>query len=149
MCGCFFFSRAGLVNHLCRMGQEGINQLVRCFPPRPPQHICPTCGLACKSADVLTRHSKIHKDLFQLMTLKDGQFKWHVCKQWSKAEGVSKSHVCAHCHALINEEIVFFWQEGAIIIYIYIYKVQGCRTTSVVVQKHGKPTGNVGTLSLC
>lgn len=75
VCGHFFFSRTGLVNNLKLMDQERIKHLLRKFYHYVHHSIpYPTCGLVYS----LTRHFKIHKDEFQLVTAKDEQFKYHI-----------------------------------------------------------------------
>lgn len=64
-----------LVNHLKLHGSrksQAANEEV--LPLYSPQHTYPTCGLVYS----LTRHFKIHKDEFQLVTAKNGQFKYHI-----------------------------------------------------------------------
>lgn len=51
------------------MGQKGIKHLV-----------LQGTQVNCKSTRDLAKYFKIHKDVFQLLTLKDGQFKCHFCK---------------------------------------------------------------------
>ena len=66
VCGRFLLSKAGLINHLKSHGlwpNEAVYE--ETLPARPTKHTCPTCGLVCKSAGGLTRHSKIHKDVPQ------------------------------------------------------------------------------------
>ena len=54
------------------------------LPACPTKHICPKCGLVCESAGGLTRHSKIHKDVPQMVTSNNGKFKCHICEHTCK-----------------------------------------------------------------
>ena len=72
------------------------------LPARPKKHTFPTCGLVCKSAGGLTRHSKIHKDVPQPVTSDNGKFKSHICERTCKTVVGSKSHLHAHVRAVLK-----------------------------------------------
>ena len=63
---------------------------------------CTTCGLVCKSAGGLTRHSKIHKDVPQPKILNNGNFKCYICERTRKTKAGLKSHLRAHDRAVNN-----------------------------------------------
>jgi hypothetical protein len=93
----FLLSRAGLVNHLKSHNQRNQAFYEDALPARPPMHSCPTCGLVCKSAGGLTRHTKIHKDVPQpAAPAKEGKFKCHICERSCKTGAGLKSHMRAH-----------------------------------------------------
>ena len=103
VCGRFLLSRAGLINHLKSHNQRQNQSFYEeVLPPRPPMHSCPTCGLVCKSAGGLTRHSKIHKDVPQPAPSKEGKFKCYICECSCKTEAGLKSHLRAHGRAVIK-----------------------------------------------
>ena len=97
------------------------------LPPRPPRHICPTCGLVCKSAGGLKRPSKTHKDVTQSVTSKGGRFKCHIGERSCKTEAGLKSHLRAHGRACMCMYVhvcacmCMYVYVTYIYIYIYIY----------------------------
>ena len=63
----------------------------------PTKHTYPTCGLVCKSAGGLTRHSKIHKDVPQPVNSNNGKFKCYICERTCMTVAGLKTHmVCVH-----------------------------------------------------
>ena len=72
VCGRLLLSKEGLVNDLKSHGQWTNEVDEEALPGRPRNHTCLTYGLVCKSADGLTRHSKIHKDVPQPETSNKG-----------------------------------------------------------------------------
>ena len=105
VCGRILLSRAGLVNHLKSHNQRRRNQAFYedVLPPRPHMHSCPACGIVCKSAGGLKRHTKIHKDVPQpAAPPKEGKFKSHICERSFKTEAGLKSHLRAHGRAAIT-----------------------------------------------
>ena len=101
--GRVLLSEAGLVNHLKSLGQWSNEEVdEKALPGRPRNNTCPTCGLVCKSAGGLTRHSKIHKDVPQPETSNNGNFKCYFCERTCKTEAGLESHLRAHDRAVNN-----------------------------------------------
>ena len=103
VCGRFFLSKAGLVNHLKSHGRWP-NKAVyeEALPARPTKHTCPTCGLVCKSAGGLIRHSMIHKDVPEPEISNNENFKCYICERTCKTKADLKSHLRAHNRAVNN-----------------------------------------------
>ena len=101
VCGRLLLSKAGLVNRLKSHGQWP-NETVyeETLSGRPRKHTCPTCGLVCKSAGGLARHSKIHKDVPQPEISNKGNFKCYICQRTCKTKAGLKSHLRAHDRAV-------------------------------------------------
>ena len=96
-------SKAGFVNHLKSHGQWTNEEVDEgALRGRPRNHTCPTCDLVCKSAGVLTRHSKIHKGIPQPDTSNNGNFKCYICERACKTKAGLKSHLRAHDRAVNN-----------------------------------------------
>ena len=103
VCGRLLLSKASLVNHLKSHGQWTNEEAdEEALPGRPRNHTCPTCGLVCKSAGSLTRHSKIHKDVPQPEISNKGNFKCYICERTCKTKAGLKSHLRAHDRAANN-----------------------------------------------
>ena len=101
VCGRLLLSKSGLVYHLKSHGQlPNEADYEEALPGRPRRHNCPTCGLVCKSAGGLTRHSKIRKDVPQSEISNNGTFKCYICKCTCKIKARLRSHLRAHDHAV-------------------------------------------------
>ena len=103
VCGHLLMSKADLVNHFKSYGlwpNEAVYE--EALPGRPTKHTCPSCGLVCKSAGSLTRHSKIHKDVPQREISNNENFKCYICERTCKTKAGLKSHLRAYDHALNN-----------------------------------------------
>ena len=103
VCGRLLLSKADSVNHL-KSHELWPNEAVfeKALPGRPTRHTCPTCGLECKSAGGLTRHSKIRKDVPQLEISNNGNFKCYICERTCKTKAGLKSHLRAHDRTVNN-----------------------------------------------
>ena len=65
------------------------------LPARSTKHTCPTCGLVCKSAGGLNRHSKIHKDAPPTVTSNNGKFKYYASRKYMQdCSWIEKTSAC-------------------------------------------------------